>query len=87
MVSDACTGQEAELHIHMIFALKQGWTEEEITEVLLQLMGYIGAPKIREAMLIAVKVFAEYKASLKGAKKDKKVTKKVAKKPAKKALK
>ena len=88
MVSDACTGQEAELHIHMIFALKQGWTEEEITEVLLQLMGYVGAPKIREAMLIAVKVFAEYKASLKSAKKaPKKTAKKVTKKPAKKALK
>ena len=88
MVSDACTGQEAELHIHMIFALKQGWTEEEITEVLLQLMGYVGAPKIREAMLIAVKVFAEYKASLKAAKKaPKKAAKKVTKKPAKKALK
>ena len=88
MVSDACTGQEAELHIHMIFALKQGWTEEEITEVLLQLMGYVGAPKIREAMLIAVKVFAEYKASLKGAKKaPKKAAKKAVKKAGKKALK
>ena len=84
MVSDACTGQEAELHIHMIFALKQGWTEEEITEVLLQLMGYVGAPKIREAMLIAVRVFAEYKASLKSAKKaPKKAAKKIAKKAAK----
>jgi hypothetical protein len=68
----------------MIFALKQGWTEEEITEVLLQLMGYVGAPKIREAMLIAVKVFAEYKASLKSAKKaPKKAAKKIAKKAAK----
>ena len=88
MISDACTGQEAELHIHMIFALKQGWTQEEISEVLLQLMGYIGAPKIREAMLIAVKVFAEYEASLKGAKKaPKKAAKKAVKKPGKKSLK
>jgi hypothetical protein len=46
-------------------------------------MGYVGAPKIREAMLIAVKVFAEYKASLKSAKKAKKATKKVANKAAK----
>jgi hypothetical protein len=68
----------------MIFALKQGWTEEEITEVLLQLMGYVGAPKIREAMLIAVRVFAEYKASLKSVKKaPKKAAKKIAKKAAK----
>ena len=67
----------------MIFALKQGWTQEEISEVLLQLMGYIGAPKIREAMLIAVKVFAEYEASLKAAKKPKKAAKKVAQKAAK----
>jgi 4-carboxymuconolactone decarboxylase len=88
MISDACTGQEAELHIHMIFALKQGWTKEEISEVLLQLMGYIGAPKIREAMLIAVKVFAEYEAGLKGAKKTpKKAAKKTAKRAAKKTAK
>ena len=46
-------------------------------------MGYIGAPKIREAMLIAVKVFAEYEASLKAAKKSKKAAKKVAQKAAK----
>jgi 4-carboxymuconolactone decarboxylase len=40
-------------------ALRQGWTEEELTEVLLHLSGYVGAPLIREAMLTASGVFAE----------------------------
>ena len=34
-------------------ALRQGWTEEELTEVLLHLSGYIGVPIIRESMLVA----------------------------------
>ena len=40
-----------------VFVDNKGWTEDEITEVLLQLMGYVGAPKIREAMQVAVRVF------------------------------
>ena len=34
-------------------ALRQGWTEEELTEVLLHLSGYIGVPIIRESMMVA----------------------------------
>src|SRR6202045_4529319 len=59
VVSDAATGREPELAIHLRFALRQGWTEEELTEVLLQLAGYVGLPVIRESMLVAKKVFAE----------------------------
>ena len=59
VVSDAATGREPELAIHLRFALRQGWTEEELTEVLLQLTGYVGLPVIRESMLVAKKVFAE----------------------------
>jgi 4-carboxymuconolactone decarboxylase len=44
------------------FALKQGWSEDELTEVLLHLSGYIGVPLIREAMLVASKTFADVKA-------------------------
>ena len=32
------------------------------TEVLLQLIGYVGAPAVREAMLTASRVFAELRA-------------------------
>ena len=61
LVSDAATGREPELAIHLRMALRQGWTEEELTEVLIHLLGYVGAPLIRDAMLVARDVFAEVK--------------------------
>ncbi|HZT48001.1 MAG TPA: carboxymuconolactone decarboxylase family protein [Hyphomicrobiaceae bacterium] len=62
VVSDAATGRHPELDIHLRFALKEGWTEEQLTETLLHLTGYVGVPIIREAMLVASKVFAEVRA-------------------------
>lgn len=62
VVSDAATGRHPELDIHLRFALKEGWTEDELVEVLLHLTGYVGVPIIREAMLVASKVFADVKA-------------------------
>jgi 4-carboxymuconolactone decarboxylase len=62
VVSDAATGREPELAIHLRFALRQGWTEEELTEVLLHLSGYVGLPLIRGAMLVAKQVFAQIRA-------------------------
>ena len=59
VVSDAATGRDAELALHLRMALGQGWTEEELTEVLLHLTGYVGAPLIRGAMLTASRVFTE----------------------------
>ena len=59
VVSDAATGHEAELAIHLRMALRQGWTEAELTETLLHLLGYVGAPATRDAMLAASRVFAE----------------------------
>jgi 4-carboxymuconolactone decarboxylase len=59
VVSDAATGREPELAIHLRMALRQGWTEEELTEVLIHLMGYVGAPLIRDAFVIARDLFAE----------------------------
>src|SRR5882724_5926112 len=59
VVSDAATAREPELAIHLRFALRQGWTEDELTEVLLHLSGYVGAPLVREAFLTAKKTFAE----------------------------
>ena len=62
VVSDAATGREPELAIHLRMARGQGWTEEELTEALLHMSGYVGVPLIREALLTATKVFAEVKA-------------------------
>ena len=62
VVSDAATGQDPELAIHLRMALQQGWTEDELTEVLLHLSGYVGAPLVREAFLTAKKTFAEVRA-------------------------
>jgi 4-carboxymuconolactone decarboxylase len=62
VISDTCTGREPELALHLRMALRQGWTADELTEALLHLSGYIGVPIIREAMLAASKIFAEYRA-------------------------
>lgn len=62
VVSDAATGREPELAIHLRMALREGWSEAQLTEVLLQLLGYVGAPLTRDAMLVASKVFAEMRA-------------------------
>ena len=62
VVSDAATGRYPELDIHLRFAIKEGWSEDELTEVLLHLTGYVGVPIIREAMLVASEVFGKVKA-------------------------
>jgi 4-carboxymuconolactone decarboxylase len=61
VVSDAATGRYPELEIHLGFALRQGWTEEELTEALIHLIGYVGAPVIRDAMLVASEVFKKHR--------------------------
>ncbi|MFN0090475.1 MAG: carboxymuconolactone decarboxylase family protein [Acidimicrobiales bacterium] len=58
VVSDASTGRFPELAIHLRMALRQGWTQQELVEVLLHLSGYVGAPLVRESMLVASEVFA-----------------------------
>jgi 4-carboxymuconolactone decarboxylase len=62
VISDAATGHTPELPIHLRMARRQGWTEDELVEVLLHLTGYVGAPAIREALLTAKEVFAELRA-------------------------
>src|SRR5262245_47616507 len=59
VVSDAATGRDPELAIHLRMARRQGWTEQELIEVLLHLSGYVGVPLIREAMLVARDVFKD----------------------------
>src|SRR5258708_18647491 len=53
VISDTCTAREPELALHLRFALRQGWTEEELTETLLHLSGYIAVPVIRESLSVA----------------------------------
>jgi 4-carboxymuconolactone decarboxylase len=62
VISDAATGRDPELKLHLRFALNQGWTEDELSEALLHLAGYVGAPLVREALLTAVEVFKEIRA-------------------------
>ena len=62
VVSDVSTGREAELEIHLRMARRQGWTEEELIEAILHLLGYVGAPLVRDAMLTATQLFEELRA-------------------------
>lgn len=62
VISDAATAHEQELEIHLRMALRQGWTEKELTEALIHLLGYCGAPAARDALLVASRVFKEVKA-------------------------
>src|SRR3974377_14781 len=62
VVSDVATGREPELGLHLRMALRQGWTEEGLTEVRLHPSGYVGAPITRESMMVASKAFAESRA-------------------------
>lgn len=66
VISDAATAREGELAIHLRFALRQGWTEEELTEALIQVSGYVGVPLARGALLVAEKIFEEYRAEQAG---------------------
>ena len=59
VVSDTATARWPELAIHLRMARRQGWSEDELSEVLLHLSGYIGLPSVREGMLTAKEVFAE----------------------------
>jgi len=59
VISDTSQARWPELAIHLRMARNQGWTEDELSEALLHLGGYIGLPSVREAMLIAKEVFEE----------------------------
>lgn len=62
VIADAATGRQDELAIHLRMARRQGWTEDELTEALLHLIGYVGAPLARDALLVASQVFKEMRA-------------------------
>ena len=62
VISDTATGRTPELKLHVRFARNQGWTEDELAEALIHLLGYVGAPLVREALLTAKEVFEEMRA-------------------------
>ncbi len=59
-IADIATGCFDELDLHLQMAIRQGWTREEIQEVILQLLGYVGAPSTREAMKVASDVWQRH---------------------------
>ncbi len=59
VTSDVAAGRIHELPLHLRMALRQGWTQAELGEAFMQLIGYVGLPLVREAMLTAVDVFKE----------------------------
>ena len=59
VVSDVATGRDPELALHLRMALRQGWSEDELIEVLIHMSGYVGLPLVRESLLTASKVFKD----------------------------
>ena len=59
VVSDTAQARWPEFAIHLRMARNQGWTEDELSEAILHLGGYIGVPSVREALLIAKETFEE----------------------------
>jgi 4-carboxymuconolactone decarboxylase len=59
VVSDTAQARWPELAIHLRMARRQGWTEDELSEALLHMSGYVGLPAVREGMLVAKEVFEE----------------------------
>ena len=62
VISDTATGRFPELKVHIRFARNHGWTEDELAEAILHLLGYVGAPLVREALIAAKETFAELRA-------------------------
>jgi alkylhydroperoxidase/carboxymuconolactone decarboxylase family protein YurZ len=62
MVSDVSTGQLDALGLHLRFCLRFGYTEDELVEIILHLMGYVGVPAARKALIVASKTFADVRA-------------------------
>jgi 4-carboxymuconolactone decarboxylase len=59
VISDTAQGRWPELAMHVRMARNTGWSEDELSEALLHLCGYIGLPPVREALLTAREVFHE----------------------------
>jgi 4-carboxymuconolactone decarboxylase len=59
VVSDTAQARWPELAIHLRMARNLGWTEDELSEALLHLAGYVGLPSVREGLIVAKELFEE----------------------------
>jgi 4-carboxymuconolactone decarboxylase len=66
VVSDTATHAWPELAIHLRMARRAGWSEQELSEALLHMAGYVGLPSVREGLIVAKGVFAEMRAEPEG---------------------
>lgn len=66
VISDTATGRAPELKLHLRFARNHGWSEDELAELIIHLLGYVGAPLVREALITACEVFEEMRAEAGG---------------------
>lgn len=59
MISDVSSGNTEALGLHVRFCRIHGWSEDEIVESMIHLIGYIGVPLVRKSILVASAVFEE----------------------------
>lgn len=59
MVSDVATGSFEALSLHVRFCRIHGWSEDEVIESMMHLVGYLGVPLTRKAIIVARQVFEE----------------------------
>jgi 4-carboxymuconolactone decarboxylase len=59
MVSDVATGSTEALGLHVRFCRIHGWSEDEVIESMIHLVGYLGVPLTRKAIIVARQVFEE----------------------------
>jgi 4-carboxymuconolactone decarboxylase len=63
MVSDVATGATDALGLHVRFCRIHGMSEDEIVECMMHLVGYLGVPLVRKALIVARQVFQEMEAN------------------------
>lgn len=61
IVSDVATGATEALGLHIRFGLNHGWTEDDISDAIIHLTGYVGVPLTRKALVVAREVFEAYR--------------------------
>ncbi len=64
MISDVATGSTEALGLHVRFCRIHGWSEDEIVESMIHLVGYVGVPLVRKALIVARQVFVEMRAEV-----------------------
>jgi len=62
LISDVSTGNVEALRLHVRFARNHGWSEDELVEAILHLIGYVGVPLVRRSLIAAREAFEEIRA-------------------------